>query len=146
MKVQDVYYADITSSSEETPIKNVIRAMMLTRFFAMPIVNQDNYYVGCIDISDIISSCIPHYVKALTTSAYLPDVTKFYENLKKIQDKQIKEFMPKQYPTLKLTDSLQYAADLLERSNRRTLPVVENRTLVGILTRLELISVLLKMP
>lgn len=142
MKVRDVFCHDITSLSENMTVHMLLRTMALTRNHAVPIVSKDNRYYGCIDLSDIIDACLPDYMKGLTTSVFLP--TKFYDNLKNIQNKKISEFIDKSYPTVSPDDSLNYVATIFEKTKRRTLPVVEKDTLVGILTRLELLTVVLK--
>jgi Mg/Co/Ni transporter MgtE len=145
MKIKDILCNDISSVSKIMTIRTVIRLMTLSRFYAIPIVDEHNKYISCIDISDIIDACIPSYMKSLVSTAILPDIGKFYENLEEIQDNKVKDFMPKKYPTLHPHDSLHFAADLLEKTQRRVIPVVtKNKQLVGTISRLELISVILK--
>lgn len=140
MKVADIYCHDITSASEYMKIRTVIRMMMLSRYNAIPVVNIKNDYIGCIDICDIIDNCIPQYMKSLTNSAFLPDTDVFYNNLEKILDDKIKDYLPDKYPTVEPNDTLSYAADLLMRSGRPSLPVVENHKLKGFLSRLEILT------
>jgi CBS domain-containing protein len=142
MKVRDVFCHDITSLSENMTVHMLLRTMSLTRNHAVPIVSKNNRYYGCIDISDVIDACLPDYMRGLTTSVFLP--TKFYDNLKSIQNRKIAEYVDKSYPIVSPDDSLNYVAAIFEKTKRRTLPVVEKDTLVGILTRLELLTVVLK--
>jgi CBS domain-containing protein len=144
MIVKDVYLRDVTSVSLNSNIKSVIKLFNLTRYYALPITNVDNEYIGCIDISDIIDSCVPKYMKDLSSSAFLPDVDMFYNRLNNVKDMLVKDLIKDDYPTLREEDSVSYAADLLEKFNRRTLPVLDGKKLLGILTRLEIISVLIK--
>jgi|SaaInlStandDraft_3_1057020.scaffolds.fasta_scaffold102420_2 CBS domain-containing protein len=143
MIVRDIACNDISSVSEHMTIRTVIRLMSLSRYYAIPIVNEENKYITCISISDIIDVCVPSYMKSLLNPAFLPDVDKFYENLATIQNKKVLEYMPKDYPTLHPGDSLNFAADLLEKSKRRVIPVVEDGLLLGTMSRLEILSVIL---
>lgn len=144
MNVRDVFCQDLSSVSGHMTIKTVIRLMLLTRNPAMPIVNQDNQYVGCIEISDIIDACIPTYMKSFARTGFLPDIDTFYQNLSNLQDKQVVEYMPKDYPRLRPEDKIHFAADLLEKTKRQVIPVVEEDRLLGTLSRLEIISAILK--
>jgi len=144
MNVGDVFCQDLSSVSGHMTIKTVIRLMLLTRSPALPIVNQDNQYVGCIEISDIIDACIPAYMKSFIRTGFLPDIDTFYQNLSKLQDKQVVEYMPKDYPRLRPEDNIHFAADLLEKTRRQVIPVVEKDRLLGTLSRLEIISAILK--
>jgi len=142
MKVRDVFCHDITSLSENMTVRMLIRTMALTRNHAVPIVSKDNRYYGCIDVYDIIDACLPDYMKNLETPVFLP--TKFYDNLRNIQNRKISEFVDKTYPYVSPDDSLNYAETIFNKTKRRTLPVVQEDTFLGILTQLELLTVILK--
>jgi predicted transcriptional regulator len=143
MKVKDIFCPDLSSVSEHMTIRTVIRLMLLSRSYAIPIVSEENKYISCIDISDIIEACVPFYMKSILSPGVLPDIEKFYENLNAIQGRKVSDFIPKKYPRLQPEDSINFAADLLEKSKRQVIPVVENDQLVGTLSRLEIVSAIL---
>lgn len=144
MKVRDIYCPDISSVSEHMTIRTVIRLMLLSRSYAIPIVNTDNQYISCIDISDIIDACVPVYMKSLLRTGFLPDIARFYDNLAAIQGKKVGHYLPQDYPTVNPEDTINYAADLLEKSKRQMLPVVDGTQLLGTLSRLEIVAAILK--
>ena len=144
MKVRDILCPDISSVSEHMTIRTVIRLMLLSRSYAIPIVNTDNQYIGCIDISDIIDACVPVYMKNLSRTGFLPDIARFYDNLAAIQGKEVGRFLPRDYPAVNPEDTINYAADLLEKSKRQMLPVIERGQLLGTLSRLEIVAAILK--
>ncbi|MDY6850109.1 MAG: CBS domain-containing protein [Thermodesulfobacteriota bacterium] len=144
MKVRNVFCRDISSVSERMSLGSVIRLMLLSRTVAMPVVNLDNRYLGCIEIADIIDACVPHYMKSLRRTGFLPEIERFYENLEKIQDRRVADYLPSDYPSLHPDDAINVAADLLEKSRRQVLPVVEDALLLGTLSRLDIVSAVLK--
>lgn len=144
MRVRDLYCPDLASVSPHMSIRTVIRVMLLSRSFAIPVVSDANEYLNCIDISDIIEACVPLYMKSILRPGFLPDISKFYDNLTAIQDKPVAEYLPRNYPTLGPEDTINYAADLLEKSKRQVIPVVERGQLLGTLSRLEIIAAVLK--
>ena len=144
MKVEEIFSPDISSVSEHMTVRTAIRLMLFSHSYAIPIVNEENLYIGCISISDIIDASIPFYMKSMIKTGFLPDIDKFYENLSVIQGKKVSEYIPGSYPQLHPEDSINYAADLLEKSKRQVIPVVENGQLLGTLSRLEIVSAVLK--
>jgi len=51
------------------------------------------------------------------------------------------QFIDAKYPSISPDESMSYAADLLYRQKGTILPVVEGKTLIGLLTRIEILSV-----
>jgi CBS domain-containing protein len=144
MKVRDVFCRDITSVSERMSLRSVIRLMLLSHTVAMPVVNLENRYLGCIEIADIMDACVPHYMKSLQRTGFMPDIERFYENLQNIQERRVADYLPRDYPSLHPDDAINVAADLLEKSRRQVLPVVEDELLLGTLSRLDIVSAVLK--
>lgn len=144
MKVRDVFCRDISSVSERMSLRSVIRLMLLSRMMAMPVVSRENQYLGCIEISDIMDACVPHYMKSLRRTGFLPDIERFYENLQSIQERRVADYLPRDYPSVHPDDAINVAADLLEKSQRQVLPVVDDALLLGTLSRLDIVSAVLK--
>jgi len=51
--------------------------------------------------------------------------------------------MSADYPTVQSTDPVMYAIDLMNKTNRDVLPVVDNNRLQGLISRLEVLAVTL---
>lgn len=144
MKVGDVFCRDISSVSERMSLRSVIRLMLLSRTVAMPVVSRENRYLGCIEIDDIIDACVPQYMKSLLRTGFLPEIERFYENLQNIQERRVADYLPRDYPSVHPDDAINVAADLLEKSRRQVLPVVDDTLLLGTLSRLDIVSAVLR--
>jgi CBS domain-containing protein len=139
-KVKDYIYKDISSVNENSTIYRVIRYMKLHRISAVPVVNQLGEYVGCINEDDILKASVPEYMKSIYNTSFMADLDRVSAHLKDILNEKAIKFSDKNYPCVSPNDSMSYAADLLYRSGRNMLPVVEGKTLIGLITRIEILS------
>lgn len=140
MEIKEIIYRDLTSVSENTSIKQLVKLMVYNHIGTVPVINERNEYIGCISESDIFEACTPPYMKIMKNTAFLPNINHLADTIRNIAEKKVKEFMPKNYPEIKSNDSVIYAIDLMNKTNRDVLPVVDNKKLLGLITRLELLS------
>lgn len=140
MKVKHILLKDLTAAPADYTVRTVIRMMRRTRVNTIFIVNAANEYVGAVSISDIIEASIPDFIKQLASTAFLPGIGLLRENLKRIADLPIAEVLPRDYPVLSPDDSLAYAADLMNKTDRHTVPVVHDGVLIGRLSKIDLVN------
>lgn len=140
-KVRDYIYKDISSVSESSSLRRVINTMRLHRMSILPVVNQLCEYQGCISEQGILHAAIPAYMKTMKDTSFMAQLDQISIRIKGMLDKNVKEFINRDYPYVSPDDTMSYAADLLYRHNGRILPVVENKKLIGLITRIEILSV-----
>ncbi len=140
-KVQDYIYRDITCVSEQSTLARVINTMKLHRLSVLPVVDKLGDYMGCISEHNILNAAIPEYMKSISNTSFMAGLDQVTLHLQKKMNDNILEFVDMEYPYVKPDDSMSYAADLLYRSNGTIIPVVEGRMLVGLLSRIEILSV-----
>ncbi len=109
----------------------------------MPVVNENNMYLGCISELDVFEASTPSYMKIMKNTAFLPNINHLVDTIKNITDHQVKDYMPAEYPVVAPNDAVMYAIDLMNKTSRDVLPVVEKGRLQGMVSRLELLSVAL---
>lgn len=115
--------------------------MKLHRICAVPVVNQLGEYIGCICEEDILNEAVPEYMKSIYDTSFMANVLQIVRHLKSKLEEKASVFVDKDYPVIAPDDSISYAADLLYRTKRNILPVVENKILIGFITRTEILSV-----
>jgi predicted transcriptional regulator len=103
-------------------------------------VNSFGEYIGCISEKDILKAAVPEYMKSIYNTSFMADFGHIINHLSGILDEQAVKFIDKKYPTLKPGDTLSYAADLLYRTDRIILPVVEGNVLLGWVSRIDILS------
>ena len=134
LKIKEVMIPDLTSVSDDTPIKEVVKIMSRQRIVGLPVVDNEQNVIGMITESDIAKACLPGYYKELQNPSFLPDFDQFSLQAKKIAHLPVKEFMTREVFTVEEDTSRTEAANLLFRKRLRILPVVREGKLVGILT------------
>lgn len=140
-QVKDFIFKDLSSINEDSSLRRVIKTMRLHRISALPVVNHLGEYVGCISDQDILQAAIPEYMKWMYDTSFMADLDQITLHLQKMLDEKAIKFVNKDYPTVAPDNSMSYAADLLFRSQGTILPVVEGKMLIGLVSRLDILSV-----
>ena len=140
-RIKDHIYKDISSVNENSTIKRVIRSMRLQRLSAVPVVNSLGEYIGCISEQDILNAAIPNYMKSIYNTSFMADLGRISSHLKDILEEKAIGFINEKYPCISPNDSMSYAADLLYRTKSTILPVVEGKTLIGLITQIEILCI-----
>lgn len=144
MLVKEFMIRDITSVMEDTSIEYLIKILYRHRRYTLPIVNENNSIIGTISVEDVLNASLPHYFKSMQNTAFLPDINQFSTKLKEIRDYKITEFMIKDPITVTEEDTITRVADILIKSDLKTIFVVKNNRLSGYINRIDLISSILK--
>ncbi len=140
-RVKDYMHRDITSVNESSNLKRVIRTMKLHRMSAVPIVDQQGYFKGCITASDILNASIPEYMKSISNTSFMANLDQITNHLRSILDENAGKFIDRQCISVSPDDTMSYAADLLYRHKRSVLPVVEGKVQVGWITKIDILYV-----
>ncbi len=71
----------------------------------------------------------------------MADLDQITSHLQGILDQKAITLIDEKYPWVSPSDSMSYAADLLYRSKGTILPVVDGKTLVGLISSIEILCV-----
>ncbi|MFH1428245.1 MAG: CBS domain-containing protein, partial [Candidatus Margulisiibacteriota bacterium] len=112
MFVKDIMFRDITSVSEETTIKYLVKLLMRQRRDYLPVVNQNNEYIGMIGVEEIMNAALPNYYQMISNIAFMPDSNKLLKGLYSIRNNTVKEYMQK-VPAVLDTDTAINVANLM---------------------------------
>ena len=141
--MRDYVFRDISSVNENSSLRRVIGTMKLHRSSAVPVVNSLGEYIGCINEQDILDAAIPSYMKSIYDTSFMAGIDQITANLSTLLDEKAVRFLDEKYPSVSPNDSMSYAADLLYRSKGTILPVVEGKTLIGLISRIEILTIAL---
>lgn len=144
-KVKDFMTRDLTSVTEDTPLKDVAELLSLRSLSGIPVVNNQNEVKGWISEKDIISAIFPEQVKIEN-----PDVIGF-TNLSQVVKKltqhgqaMVEDYMSKHITSVKEDTPASDVAEIMLDKDLKRLPVVRNKRLVGVVDRASLSSILLE--
>lgn len=144
-KVKDIITRDLTSVTEDTPLKEVAELLSLRAIPGIPVVNKENEVTGWISEKDIITSIFPEKVKIEN-----PDVIGFMnlsqvvKKLTQVGQAMVKDYMSKTVHTVKEDTPASDVAELMLQKDLKRMPVVRNKRLVGVVDRASLSRILLE--
>lgn len=144
MLVKDYTYKDITAVNDDASLFKVLTVMKRNRVSAVPIVTKTGEYVGCISEQDILNASVPNYMSLLRDTSFMAGLNKMMRHLQSILDKPALQYVDKNYPTVQYNDKIAYAAELMYRSKKTVLTVLDNNQVFGLITRIDLLSISLK--
>ncbi|MDX6360428.1 MAG: hypothetical protein QOH37_3482 [Nocardioidaceae bacterium] len=133
MLVRDVMTAEIVSVTPQTPVKKAIQLMHTHSITALPVLDEQGGLLGVVSEADVIGgSMIPdrraHEIPVRVQRTTLPAT--------------VADVMTPEPVTIRSDQDLAAAVDLLVDTHFRSLPVVDDGRVAGMLSRRDLIAVL----
>ena len=125
-KAKDIMTTQVISVKRDTPIYEAIRLMVDNNITGLPVVNEDMTLAGIISEKDVLQ--------------LLYDC----EDLKKGRSSTVQSFMTHHVVSFDQEDNLITVCNCLIKNHFRRVPVVENKKLVGIISRKDLIRFILE--
>ncbi len=133
MFVSEVMSSVVVSVSPETPIKEAVQLLAEHNITAMPVLDQRGELLGVLSEADVL------------LEAFLPD-PRAHEIPVHVRSGpamvRVAEVMSRHVLTVPASADLAEAADLMVSTVAKSLPVVEDSRVVGMLSRRDLIAVL----
>jgi CBS domain-containing protein len=143
MKVSEFMTTNVVSCHLNDTVRDAAKMMVERKFSVLPIVDDNQHLVGIITESDFVGKDaeIPHALasikRILGQLHYFGDMEQIYHNA---QGKKLSEVMSPNPLTVSPEDTLSNVVRLMGTKNIKRVPVVENKKLVGIVTRKDLIK------
>ncbi|GGN84681.1 CBS domain-containing protein [Actinoplanes lobatus] len=136
MHVKEIMTSPVHVIWQNDPVENAAELMTAKSVTALPVVDADGLLVGMVADSDLLKGRVPPDVTAHQRRRPDPDPHN--------RPAMVEEVMSR-YPvtTTPDTDVAKVAEQMLEH-NIRSLPVVQNRNVVGIISRRDLIRALVR--
>ena len=140
--------------NQNSNIMDVIELFRKYKISGAPVVDNDNVIVGIISESDIIKTLTTHDedINIILPSPFdlieLPlkttlKIEEFKEDIQNALKTKVKDVMTKDVITISPDTSINEAANIMVKNNIKRLPVIKNGTLVGIITRGDLMEALI---
>jgi CBS-domain-containing membrane protein len=152
LPVRQVMETAITTVTPTTPVPTVVDLLMSAPFAALPVVDDRHRLQGIISTGDLINAdVLPLRRRLLRTALELGDATAQAVEAPLAHLEQnpatAQEIMNRQVRTVQPDTSIRDAASLMVETSLRRLPVVaEDGTLLGMLTRSDLLQAVVTSP
>ena len=140
--------------NQNSNIGDVIELFRKHKISGAPVVDDNNNLVGIVSESDIIKTLTTHDedINIILPSPFdlieLPlkttlKIEEFKEDMQNALKTKVKDVMTKDIITISPDTSINDAANIMVKNNIKRLPVIKNDTLVGIITRGDLMEALI---
>ena len=148
MKIGDIMSRKVVSARPEESFSDAVRKLSSRNITGMPVVSGGRV-VGIVTQSDIIRSLdvfsrINDASDAATVRKLLKDADVSRDAVRKLRGKKVKDIMSRKVVTVDKEKSIYEAAKLINKNSIDRLPVISRGRLVGIVTKKDLITAIMK--
>jgi len=135
-KVKDFMIRDLTSVTEDTPLKEATELLCKRKLCGVPVLNKQKEISGWISCKDIISSIFPEQVKLEEPNIIsIMDISKDIKKLTQIGQSLVKDYMSKNVISVSEDAPASDVAKLILQKGIRRMPVSKGKRLLGTVGR-----------
>lgn len=140
MKAKDVMTSDVLTIGQDTSVLEAVRLMLQRKISGLPVVDASNTLVGMVTEGDFLRRA------ELGTERHAPRWIEFLAGPGKLADqyvhaqgRKVRDVMTPEVHTVSEDAPLNDVVETMERRRVKRVPVLRGRTLVGIITRSNLL-------
>jgi len=142
---KNIMTPDVIKVSPETSIAQLSKVLLENKVSGVPVVDAEGILMGIVTEADIIKDNIkvqfPFYFDPLMVSGYAVDFEKYSEDIKDYLNSNVETIMNHRVKTAKPSTPVSEIADIMVSNKINRLPIVdENKKIVGIITRADIIK------
>lgn len=136
---------DLTSVTEDAPLKEVAEILSLRGVNGIPVVNMKNEVTGWISERDLITSIFPEKVQIENPDVIgFTNLTQVVKKLTQVGQAKVKDYMSTTFHPVKEDASAADVVELMLHKNLKRVPVLRNKRLIGVVDRASLSVILLE--
>jgi CBS domain-containing protein len=147
-RVRDIMDADPVTVREDTDVETVIRTLREHELQGVPVVDAGGRCVGIVTESDLVipdeegDLHLPHYLSVFGGLVFIEPLRRFEERLRKAFASTAADMMTAEPTTVGPDAEVGEAARIIAESGHNRLPVTEDGRVVGVVTRVDVLSAL----
>jgi CBS domain-containing protein len=142
-QAKDIMTREVITVTPDRPVSEVAQILMEKRISGVPVLNTDRELLGIVCESDIIDQTkklhIPTVVNLMGYILFLESGKKFEKELKKMIGLLAGDIMTAPVKTVTPETSVEDIATLMAEGHVHSIPVMEGRTLVGIIGKKDIV-------
>lgn len=141
-KVKNVMSTDVATVREDTPFKDVVRALAQRDVSAVPVIDRENHVLGVVSEADLL---IKQGTQEIEFTRSLANWWRSRRDIRRTAATTATQLMTKPAITVPDNTTVAGAARLMTQHNVKRLPVVDtDGKLVGIVSRKDVLTVFLR--
>ncbi|GEM_PF-346842 len=144
MKVKNVMRGEVITVQPETSYEEAVKIMHRYNFSGLPVINGKGKLVGMISEKDLFRALYPNYQDFILDPTGFRDQETQEENIDLIRNHPVEKYMNRKVLTIEPEAAILRAGGLMLSHGIHRLPVVLDGKLVGIVTREEIYTAILK--
>lgn len=143
-RVRDYMVRTMNSVTPEDSIKKAIKLMYRSEQSVLPVVDEQNLFIGTIYSNNVLKNIIPESFGFLDSSRLFYEVNEAVENLKYVKDEKVEKYMSRNRDAVKEDSDMKKTADIMLNNKESLLFVISDRGyLRGFIERSNLLHYLL---
>lgn len=139
LKVKDIMQSNVITAGPDTTVRELADLLAEHKISGVPVVDDERRVVGMVSEADVILQDadlhFPYYIQFLESIIYLQSMSKFEERFRKAFGTKVADIMSEEVIAISPDASVHDAATMMADHKINRLPVTEQRHLVGIVTR-----------
>ncbi|MBI2863909.1 MAG: CBS domain-containing protein [Chloroflexi bacterium] len=148
MKVTEIMNADVVSVRRDTPVGDIARTLVEKDLTGVPVVDEAGKVIGLVCDKDLIvrdaKLHFPTYIALLDSILVLGGTKHFEEELRKFLATTAAEIMDRDPKVVTPESEISDVATLMVEEDANPVPVVQGQRLVGIISRADLVRLLVR--
>ena len=148
MNVEEIMTKNVISVQRDSTISEIARAMVEHKVSGLAVLSAGGYLVGIVTEGDLLrremTPRLPEFINILGAVIYYHGVERYNEDFKKILAKTALDIMTEDLITVKEGTDVGEVAKIMLDNNIKQIPVVDGSKLLGIITRTDIVKLLLK--
>ncbi len=146
--IAEIMTKDVVTVKTETTLREIAVIFDERRFGSLPVTDNSGKLIGIVTASDLIeqgrSLHIPTVISLFDWVIPLGSEKSLERELHKMTAQTVGEILTTEVVTVSSTEPVSKAADVMSDNKLHALPVVDNGTLVGMVSRIDIIRNLIK--
>ncbi len=134
MLVHEVMSTGLVTAKKTDTVRSVVMKMMNRQCGAIPVVEGDNQLVGMVTLRDVLLPLYPNYGDYIHDNVHSRNFVEMEDGYSEALGEKVEEIMSQNPLTVAPHDPVLEAASYMGLKNFRRMPVVDNGTLVGMLS------------
>ena len=144
-KAKDFITRDLTSVTEDTTLAEAAELLSMRALAGVPVVNKENEVTGWISEKDIITSIFPEKVKIENPDVIgFTNLSQVVKKLTQVGHALVKDYMNRKVNSVTEDTPASDVAEIMLQKERKRVPVIRNKRLVGVVDRASLSRILLE--